>query len=262
MNKIILAGGSGYVGSALADALRKDGLTVEVWDADIYPSEHKADRVVDLRYEPPPNDGSLVIWLASIHEMSLMSAADWHAYAQAICIDRPVAWANKHPMIYFSSARAFFADPKSLYSNTKRRAEERLLELRLPPEKSVLILRPGTIFGHGAAGAPQRLHTVPNAYLRGQPVPDGWCGAVTPLSHVVNLVSAWVRDWVRGSQMGNQIFNIFAARRTKDLLETFLDSAVSHKEVEALRALPLGEHPTELLRKHFNLSEPVFNANP
>ncbi len=206
--KVLVAGGAGYIGGAVVDALLARNIPCTVYDNLLY--EHQYLKLVDFIRGDIRDTGKLkkvlpgyshVIWLAAV-------------VGDAACRIRPdltsavnteaVKWlaANYDGRVIFPSTCSVYGrsrhlisensavNPLSHYARTKLEAEAYLQQPRH------LILRLGTVFGVGDTNSRLRMDLVVN-YMTASALTKGKlsvCGGTQwrPLIHVKDLAKAMV----------------------------------------------------------------------
>jgi len=174
LKKILLVGGSGYVGGAVSDELNKSNFNLRIYDNLLYESSYlkKIDFVNgDVRdkkkLKKHLNWADIVVWMAAIVGDG---ACDINKEDTLEINSKSVKWLSKNydgKIIFFSTCSVYGAqngiltensklNPLSLYARTKLDAESFL------KNKNSTIFRLGTLFGIGDSYSRLRMDLVVN----------------------------------------------------------------------------------------------------
>lgn len=189
-NKILVVGGSGFIGSYLLPELDAKNL--------------------DLKTGEDVRDGlyrkyKTIIFLAC--NQANTQDAYRENYEMYLALDSNRRQYPKTHLIYFSSAAVYY--PGSIYSQTKR-----LGEVYAKRFEKHTILRPSNIYGHGDG------HGAPDKFMRGEKEIYGDGSYVRDLIAVESVVDK-VLEFVKSQEVG--IFNVSTGKGTtvKEMFKMF-----------------------------------------
>lgn len=175
MNKILVVGGSGFVGRYLMQELEADNLDLKIGE-DVRKGIHQQHKTIVFL---ACNQANTQEAYQENHEMYL-------------ALDQYRRQFPKTHLIYFSSAAVYY--PGSKYSQTKR-----LGEVFAKRFKNHTILRPSNIYGHGDG------HGAPDKFMRGEKEIYGDGSYVRDLIAVESVVDK-VLGFISSGECG--IFNV------------------------------------------------------
>lgn len=247
MNKVILAGGAGYIGQALYQYLGWRGLDPLIVDP-CYIAEPPAGWAVireDASFLLRDQGREPVVYLASLHDFPCFERLDpvqkrqWQEVGRRLMIDVPVAIAKKRPMLYISSMRSL-THSRSFYGQLKKLAEILLF-------RKASTLRLGTVYGF-TPGLYNRTITVPNNYLVRGELPDThWAAHVVDLRRVIGAVASWIT-----SGSGSNLPEVWNATQGLTNRDTLKHRVVPREDLidERIAREP---HPASLMAKAYGL---------
>lgn len=175
MARVLVVGGAGYIGSAVADLLVEAGHDVRVYDCLLWEEEYRRPHEFvrgDIRDRDRLRShlawADAVIWLAAL--VADQSCALYPDLARELN-DRAVAWLVENyrgRIIFPSTSLAYGMSDKPLTEDTPLRPQTLYQETKVAAERRLaghaLVLRLATLFGIAAPDARPRFDLVPNLF--------------------------------------------------------------------------------------------------
>jgi len=201
--RVVVIGGSGYIGSRLIERLEKEGIRYLNIDPQILQGNEIRDR--DVRSLDPRKiltGDDIVVWLASLHECPQEDNYRWGNIYHELMVRVPERWCYlNNPFIYVSSMRALGG--LTLYSYAKREAERRLVS-----HSNVRIVRFGTVWGNLRTDMVNRIHTAPNQILLGKVKHTNYPFYTTSMNRALHTLIYFVISF---QQPAGEVLNIVDA---------------------------------------------------
>lgn len=197
-NKILIVGGSGFIGSYLLDEIKAENIDLK--------NGREVRYGIDQQYKT-------IIFLACNQENT--HKAYKYNYEMFKALDDYRKDYPKTYLIYISSAAVYY--PGSIYSQTKR-----LGEVYAKRFKNYVILRPSNVYGHGDG------HGAPDRFLRGEKTIYGdgeYIRDLIPVEFIVDTIIEVLNKRCTGifnvsSGVGttvNEMFKLFGEGKPKHI---------------------------------------------
>lgn len=241
MSRIVLVGGAGYIGSRLVPRFKN--YDCHVVDPQILSPLPGTERIQWNEFEYDADD--TVVWLASIHKVPPAEEEKWRVVYEDLCFDGPDCVIGQvKRFVYISSMQTILGEP-SLYAKEKSAGESVCFRLRQAYDSRVVRL--GTVWGGFNRPGPQRLHTVPNAWLAlGKRPPKDYCSYTCEMDKALDaIVQATLRD-----DMVRTVTNVTDFIQPSSQNDVYSLSVPPADDPDFTGA---GPHPMELYAEYYNI---------
>jgi nucleoside-diphosphate-sugar epimerase len=221
MNKVLLTGSTGFIGTKLASAIESKNLSIKVISRNKHPKfETEICDFLTMSFSNNiMKDVDTVFHLAGIAHDSFNQKEDFYSVNVKATerLGKLAAKSGVKKFIFVSSVKSggsgrdgFFINekdqgiPEGIYGKTKREAEEKLLQIGLNSDMHVSIIRPALVYGPNVKG---------NLSLMMKGIKSGWFPPLPKINnsrsmvHVDDVVRAMI--FVANTEKAKgEIFNV------------------------------------------------------
>jgi UDP-glucose 4-epimerase len=176
MNKVLIVGGAGFIGSFLSKALNKYGFEVDIATRSLFytykPEKNKIERIVEADQIPNLTNYRIIIYLAWATNPKTASESPKKDLSDSLMpaidyLDKIAGLSSKPIFMFFSSGGSIYGmnnlicqesdclDPLNPYGIAKTSFEKYLRFYSLKYDLPVIIIRPSNVYGPYKVGLDQ-----------------------------------------------------------------------------------------------------------